>query len=108
MNPEYSFQLKHDQEDRIIEKVETVKNRSVKWTYTYDKAGRLFEAKLDGRLICQCHYDKYGRRNQDYFPRVSSDLRRYNYTGDDRLQSVGSNFYTHDKNGFRIDRKSGV
>ena len=35
----YNYQLKHDQDDRIIEKTETVSGKSITWTYAYDKLG---------------------------------------------------------------------
>lgn len=70
--------------------------------YSYDKKGRLFEAHLDNRLICQCRYDRTGRRTQDYFPKShGSQVRNYRYRMDDRLQSAGNSRYTHDKQGFR-------
>lgn len=98
----YSFQLRRDQNDRIVEKTETVKGKSVKWTYSYDKKGRLAEAHLDNRLVCQCHYDRDGIRQQDYFPMThGSWTRNYRYTMDNRLQQAGDNGYTHDKQGFR-------
>jgi len=104
----YSFKLKHNQEGRIIGKTEKVSGKTVEWKYSYDKAGRLQEAHLDGRLICQCHYDKEGRRMQDYFPATAgSDYRDYRYTTDNRLQSAGNNTYTHGKNGFRMIWSSG-
>jgi RHS repeat-associated protein len=98
----YNYTLKHDRNGRIVEKVETVNGKAMKWTYSYDGDGRLFEAHLDGRLICQCYYDKQGRRQQDYFPRRHGrDIRNYSYRMDNRLQQAGNNGYTHDKNGFR-------
>jgi len=98
----YEVKLKHDQSGRIAEKTETVKGKSIKWTYSYDKKGCLFEAHLDNRLVCQCHYDRDGRRQQDYFPRThGSQLRNYHYRMDNRLQQAGNNGYTHDKQGFR-------
>nr|WP_321513343.1 hypothetical protein [uncultured Pseudodesulfovibrio sp.] len=45
----FEFRLKHDPNDRIIEKQETVAGRSVTWKYSYDKEGRLFEAHLELR-----------------------------------------------------------
>nr|WP_242012380.1 hypothetical protein [Pseudodesulfovibrio cashew] len=98
----YEYQLKRDHEGRIIEKTETVAGKSVVWTYAYDKVGRLTEARLGNRIICQCWYDREGRRNQDCFPATAGkDLRRYTYRLDNRLMSAGNNGYTHDKNGFR-------
>ena len=52
MNTPYSYQLKRDQNGRITEKTETVAGESVTWTYAYDEAGRLSEARLNNRLIC--------------------------------------------------------
>jgi len=99
----YIYQLKHNPDGRIIGKTETVSGKSIHWTYSYDKAGRLIEAKLDKRQVCQCQYDKQGRRTQDYFPQsVGRQVRNYRYTTDNRLQSAGNNGYTHDKNGFRM------
>jgi RHS repeat-associated protein len=96
------MRLKHDRDGRIVEKTEIVAGRPVVWKYAYDKAGRLFEAHLDNRLICQCYYDKGGRRQRDYFPAtVGADYRDYRYTLDNRLMSAGNNGYTHDDNGFR-------
>ncbi|CCH48500.1 RHS repeat domain-containing protein [Pseudodesulfovibrio piezophilus] len=104
----YEMRLKHDQNGRIAEKIETIKGKSIKWTYSYDKKGRLFEAHLDNRLVCQCHYDRGGRRQQDYFPRThGSQLRNYHYRMDNRLQQAGNNGYTHDKQGFRSIWNSG-
>ncbi len=98
----FNHQLKQDRNGRIIEKVETVKGKVLTWTFAYDKAGRLGEAKLNGRLVCQCHYDRQGRRSQDYFPRTAGkQVRHYSYTVDNRLQRAGNNGYTHDKAGFR-------
>lgn len=101
MTPVYSFELKQGQDGRIIEKTETVNGKVIKWAYTYDKDGRLYEAKLGNRLICQCRYDKQGRRSQDYFPRKDKQVRNHRYTMDNRLQQAGNNGYTHDKQGFR-------
>jgi YD repeat-containing protein len=101
MSP-YSYQLRHDQNGRIIEKQETVAGKSVTWKYAYDKEGRLFEAHLDGRLICQCYYDRQARRMRDYFPATAGpSYRDYQYTMDNRLLRAGNNTYTHDDNGFR-------
>lgn len=102
MSEIYSFKLKHDQDGRIVEKVETVKGKSVTWIYQYDKDGRLTEASLDGRRVCECHYDKEGRRIQDQFPLTcGSRIRQYEYRMDNRLMRAGDNRYTHDKDGFR-------
>jgi YD repeat-containing protein len=68
MSNPYDYQLRRDQAGRIVEKIETVAGKSVTWTYAYDQAGRLHEARLDGRLVCQCWYDKEGRRQRDFFP----------------------------------------
>ncbi|MBI9081836.1 MAG: hypothetical protein JEY79_19105 [Pseudodesulfovibrio sp.] len=54
MGSPYIFKLRHDQNGRIIKKTETVNGKSIKWTYSYDNEGRLFEAHLDGQLVCQC------------------------------------------------------
>ncbi|QGY39637.1 RHS repeat-associated core domain-containing protein [Pseudodesulfovibrio cashew] len=102
MSNVYTCELKHDRNGRIVEKVETVQGKAMKWTYAYDKEGRLFEAHLGNRLVCQCHYDREGRRQQDYFPRThGKDIRNYSYRMDNRLASAGNNRFTHDKNGFR-------
>jgi YD repeat-containing protein len=99
----YSCQLKHDGQGRIVEKTETVKGTPAVWTYAYDHAGRLAEAKLNGRFVCQCRYDKRGRRSHDWFPRThGSHIRTFRYTMDNRLQAAGNNGYTHDKQGMRI------
>ncbi len=96
------MKLRNDQSGRITEKTETVKGKSMKWTYSYDKKGRLFEAHLDNRLVCQCHYDRGGKRQQDFFPMThGSWVRNYRYDFNDRLQQAGNNGYTHDKQGFR-------
>ena len=100
--PPYSYQLRHDRNGRIIEKQETVAGKSVTWKYSYDKEGRLFEAHLDGRLICQCDYDRQGHRIRDYLPATAGPgYREYQYTMDNRLLRAGKNTYTHDDNGFR-------
>jgi len=102
LNSVYAYQLRHDRTGRIVDKVETVKGKAVKWTYRYDKKGRLHEAHLDNRLVCRCLYDKQGRRSQDSFPAThGSEVRNYGYTVDNRLQQAGNNGYTHDANGFR-------
>jgi len=98
----YSYQLKRDAHGRIIEKTETVAGEAVKWTYAYDDEGRLTEAYLGTRRICQCYYDKEGRRISDAFPAThGSSFRNFNYTLENRLLSAGENGYTHDRNGFR-------
>ena len=98
----FELRLKHDRDGRIVEKTEIVAGRPVVWKYAYDKAGRLFEAHLDNRLICQCYYDRDGRRQRGYFPAtVGSSYRDYRYNLDDRLMSAGNNGFTHDENGFR-------
>lgn len=98
----FELRLKHDRDGRIVEKTEIVAGRPVVWKYAYDKAGRLFEAHLDNRLICQCYYDRDGRRQRDYFPAtVGSSYRDYRYNLDNRLMSAGNNGFTHDENGFR-------
>lgn len=52
--------------------------------------------------MCQCWYDRQGRRIQDHFPLTDdSDLRRYDYRLDNRLMQAGNHRYTHDGNGFR-------
>ncbi len=35
--PPYSYQLRHDRNGRIIEKQETVAEKSVNWKYSYDR-----------------------------------------------------------------------
>jgi RHS repeat-associated protein len=98
----FEMKLKHDRDGRIVEKTEIVAGRANVWKYAYDKAGRLFEAHLDNRLICQCYYDRDGRRQRDYFPAtVGSSYRDYRYNLDNRLMSAGNNGFTHDENGFR-------
>jgi len=98
----FEMRLKHDRNGRIVEKTEIVAGRSSVWKYAYDKAGRLFEAHLDNRLICQCYYDRDGRRRRDCFPAtVGPNYRNYQYTLDNRLMSAGNNGFTHDENGFR-------
>ncbi|NDV18190.1 RHS repeat-associated core domain-containing protein [Pseudodesulfovibrio sp. JC047] len=98
----FECRLKRDQNGRIVAKQEIVAGRPITWTYSYDKEGRLFEAHLDGRLICQCYYDREGRRQRDTFPAtVGSSYRDYRYTPDNRLIRAGNNTFTHDKNGFR-------
>ena len=102
MTSPFTHQLKHDQNGRIIEKTETVANQPTVWKYVYDTAGRLTEATLDGRRICQCWYDREGRRSQDCFPATHGpSVRRFAYRMDNRLQSAGNNTFTHDENGFR-------
>jgi len=99
----YSYQLKHDVEGRIIEKTESVSGKPFVWIYAYDSEDRLEQARLDGRLVFQCSYDKQGRRMQDCFPRTHGNrARKYSYGLGNRLQSVANNGYTHDKNGFRM------
>eukprot|EP00831_Metopus_contortus_P012791 TRINITY_DN15150_c0_g1_i2.p3 TRINITY_DN15150_c0_g1~~TRINITY_DN15150_c0_g1_i2.p3 ORF type:complete len:312 (+),score=54.26 TRINITY_DN15150_c0_g1_i2:1026-1961(+) len=104
----FEMELRRDQNGRIVEKVEVVKGRPITQAYFYDAAGRLFEAHLDGRLLCQCYYDKTGRRSRDYLPAtVGPNYRDYRYTLDDRLLQAGNNTYTHDDNGFRSIWSSG-
>ena len=99
----FEMRMRRDRDGRIVEKVERVAGEPVAWTYSYDKSGRLFEAHLDGRLICQCHYDREGRRRQDVFPLTHGpSVRNYRYGVGNRLQSAGNNSYTHDANGFRL------
>jgi YD repeat-containing protein len=86
----FEMSLKHDRDGRIVEKTEIVAGRPIVWKYAYDKAGRLFEAHLDNRLVCQCYYDRDGRRQRDYFPAtVGSGYRDYRYNLDNRLMSAG-------------------
>ncbi|WP_319468833.1 RHS repeat-associated core domain-containing protein [uncultured Pseudodesulfovibrio sp.] len=100
-NP-YSYTLSHDPQGRIIEKTETVVGEPVKWTYAYDKAGRLAKCERNGWPVCDCWYDRAGRRACDSFPKsVEGDLRRYEYDMDNRLSRAGKNSYMHDNNGFR-------
>ena len=99
----YFFELSHDAEGRIVGKTETLPRKTLEWTYVYDGKGRLSEAKLDGRRICACWYDRQGRRLEDHFPfRTDHTYSRYAYSMDNRLQSAGNNGYTHDENGFRL------
>ncbi len=98
----YSYELNHDPQGRIIEKTENVAGETVKWTYTYDKAGRLAKCERNGWPVCDCWYDRAGRRACDSFPKsVEGDLRRYEYDIDNRLSRAGKNSYMHDDNGFR-------
>ncbi|WP_018124613.1 RHS repeat domain-containing protein [Desulfovibrio oxyclinae] len=102
MTEVYSYRVKGDQHGRIVEKKETVAGRQVTWNYSYDDAGRLFQAHLDDRLIFQGYYDNEGRRMRDYLPvTVGPRFRDYRYTTDNRLQAAGNSGYTHDANGFR-------
>jgi RHS repeat-associated protein len=104
----YDCRLRRGPDGRIVEKTETVDDKDMTWTYAYDKAGRLSEARLDNRLVCQCHYDREGRRSQDCFPATHGpSMRNYGYTLDNRLQMAGNNMYTHDENGFRSIWNSG-
>ena len=98
----FDLHLRRDENDRIVEKTETVNGRTRVWTYAYDAAGRLTQAHLDGRLVCQCDYDREGRRTRDYLPATAGpNYRNYQYTMDNRLLRAGNNTYTHDDNGFR-------
>jgi len=98
----YSYELNHDPQGRIIEKTETVAGEPVTWTYAYDKAGRLAKCERNGWPVCDCWYDRAGRRACDSFPKsVEGDLRRYEYDIDNRLSRAGKNSYMHDDNGFR-------
>ena len=102
MSDVYSCRLRRGPDGRIAEKIETVQGRDRRWAYSYDARGRLTEARLDQRLICQCHYDRDGRRQRDYFPASHGfSTRDYRYTPDDRLLAAGNNGYVHDANGFR-------
>jgi len=104
----FEMELKRDRNGRIVEKTETVAGTPATWKYTYDNGGRLTEAHRDGRLICQCHYDREGRRSRDYFPAtVGPHYRDYQYTTDNRLLRAGNNTYTHNDNGFRSIWSSG-
>jgi len=98
----YSLEVKRGPDGRIVEKIETVSGEPVTWTYSYDKGGRLAEARLDGRLVCRCDYDREGRRIRDLFPlRCGNSYRNYAYRMDNRLMQAGDNRYTHDGQGFR-------
>ncbi|AMK09820.1 RHS repeat domain-containing protein [Pseudodesulfovibrio indicus] len=98
----FAMRLKHDRNGRIVEKTESVAGQANLWKYAYDKAGNLSEAYLNNRLICQCWYDRDGRRQRDCFPAtVGPGFRDYRYTLDNRLLSTGNNGFTHDENGFR-------
>ncbi len=98
----YSMKLKQDSDGRIVEKVETVGGRKMTWEYAYDKDGRLVEARLDRRVVCQCGYDGQGRRAWDRFPlRKTRKESKYGYTSDNRLHSAGKSSYVHDRSGFR-------
>jgi len=98
----YNYESKHDCDGRIVENLEKVKGESYKWTYKYDKEGRLGEAILNGRRVCKCEYDLEGRRIQDVFPLTCGTwIRNFEYRMDNRLSRAGDNGYTHDKNGFR-------
>jgi len=102
MSDVYSCRLRRGPDGRIAEKIETVQGHDRRWAYSYDARGRLTEARLDQRLICQCHYDRDGRRQRDYFPASHGfSTRDYRYTPDDRLLAAGNNGYVHDANGFR-------
>jgi RHS repeat-associated protein len=98
----YICETRRGPDGRIVEKIETVRGRKSAWTYAYDSGGRLAEAKLDGRLICQCWYDREGRRMRDYLPATAgANYRDYRYTPDNRLMRAGGGQYSHDERGFR-------
>ncbi|XXJ21655.1 RHS repeat domain-containing protein [Desulfovibrio caledoniensis] len=98
----YLCDVRRGPDGRIVEKTETVRGRKSTWTYAYDSGGRLAEAKLDGRLICQCWYDREGRRVRDYLPATAgANYRDYQYTPDNRLMRAGGGQYSHDERGFR-------
>jgi RHS repeat-associated protein len=98
----YICETRRGPDGRIVEKTETVRGRKSAWTYAYDGEGRLAEAKLDGRLICQCWYDREGRRVRDYLPATAgANYRDYRYTPDNRLMRAGGGQYSHDEGGFR-------
>ncbi|WP_419785744.1 RHS repeat domain-containing protein [Pseudodesulfovibrio sp.] len=101
MKAPYSCELRRGPDGRIREKTETVAGKPTTWTYAYDKAGRLTEAKRDGRTVCAVEYDREGRRARDYFPHLDTSYRNFTYAPDNRLQRAGNNAFTHDKNGFR-------
>ncbi|WP_319470567.1 RHS repeat-associated core domain-containing protein [uncultured Pseudodesulfovibrio sp.] len=102
MTVPYSYELSHDPQGRIIEKIEKVAGEPVTWTYAYDKAGCLAKCERNGWPVCDCWYDRAGRRACDSFPKsVEGDLRRYEYDMDNRLSRAGKNSYMHDDNGFR-------
>ncbi|EGB15028.1 YD repeat protein [Pseudodesulfovibrio mercurii] len=98
----YMCETRRGPDGRIVEKTETVRGRKSVWAYAYDGDGRLTEAKLDGRVICQCWYDREGRRVRDYLPATAgANYRDYQYTQDNRLMRAGSGQYSHDERGFR-------
>lgn len=101
MNGGYSLKLERDPRGRITGKIEDVRNYPVRWTYSYDEAGRLVGASRDGTGVERYLYDERGRRAEDYVPLRRQADRSFRYGRDDRLLQAGDALYEHDAAGFR-------
>ena len=92
----YNLTLDRDAAGRISSKTEVVAGVPHSWGYTYDEAGRLHTATLDGVLHATYGYDAQGNRTS--LTRGGTTLGA-TYDAQDRLQTHGAASYTFGPNG---------
>jgi RHS repeat-associated protein len=94
----FQLQFKRDTLGRIIEKDETFgdQRQSAKYSYAYDKDGRLASVSLDGFFQTKYSYDPNGNRLNHHAV----------YDNQDRLLQMGRNKYSYNDNGDLVQKKS--
>lgn len=103
----YFLQIDLDKDDRIGSRTEKINGRRETWGFRYDDEGRLTAVVGETGWCEDFEYDERGRRSADYRVGREPFGRKYAYTDDDRLLSVGDVKYEHDGNGFRSAKIDG-
>jgi RHS repeat-associated protein len=86
---------------RITRKVETIEGGVTIYTYEYDPADRLADARVDGALVAHYEYDPSGNRLACHRP---GGLTHAAYDDQDQLLQSGAAAYCHTANGERSSR----
>jgi RHS repeat-associated protein len=89
---------------RVITLSETVQGVTLIRAFTYDSAGRLFEVREGGALVRSYTYDANGNRTSLTGPSLNMSGT---YDVQDQILTYGAASFTHDRNGFLVERVLG-
>ena len=99
----FATSYERDKAGRITEKTETVGDTTSKYSYRYDKAGRLVEVKKDGRTVSTYTYDENGNRTSA--ATEDGGTIEATYDDQDRLTSYGPDDFSYAPSG-ELEKKT--